>query len=285
MAKLTIHDKGKPRLYEILEPSVYLGKSQESHVRLRDPAVAGVHCQIRRTRDGYKLVDLESKTGTKVNGRFVNQQILEDGDEIELGSTRILFEQEEAPVFEGSATRRRLERDEGFFSRIPPWGMAVLAGSAALLLAAILLLILSTGGPPPGAREAMRADTLFSEGRYDEALEVIREARAKGDVDPAFEKEFQRVEQAIAGQKESTVKIAEAIRYEDTANEVIRFANAEENKKAIAMKEEVLSRFEEWFKKYPDAPEYLKDYMEEARKVALRNFEILGDSAQKRNNW
>ena len=43
-------------------------------------------------RDGYLLADLGSTNGSRVNGLRIGQQLLQDGDEIMIGNTRIGFE-------------------------------------------------------------------------------------------------------------------------------------------------------------------------------------------------
>jgi hypothetical protein len=92
MAKLTIEDGGRQTVYEILDESIVLGIREGVAVRLSDAAASPEHCQIRLVPGtGYKLIDLESKNGTKVNGSFVNQKLLEEGDVIQIGGARIVY--------------------------------------------------------------------------------------------------------------------------------------------------------------------------------------------------
>lgn len=57
-----------------------------------DRVVSKEHCHIELEGDGYVLKDLGSLNGTFVNGERVNQHRLAPGDEITIGSTRIVFE-------------------------------------------------------------------------------------------------------------------------------------------------------------------------------------------------
>ncbi|MEN8149784.1 MAG: FHA domain-containing protein [Planctomycetota bacterium] len=92
MAKLTIREDDKSTVYEILDDVVSIGRKEGASVRLRDSHVGSEHCQIRHVPGvGHKLIDLESRNGTKVNGQYVNQHVLADGDEIALGDVRITF--------------------------------------------------------------------------------------------------------------------------------------------------------------------------------------------------
>jgi hypothetical protein len=99
MPKLTIEETGRSVVYEILDDVVLVGRREGAAVRLTDPHVGMEHCQIRLTPGvGYKLVDLESRNGTKVNGSFVNQHVLRDGDVIEVGKAKLRFSGGTAPV-------------------------------------------------------------------------------------------------------------------------------------------------------------------------------------------
>jgi tetratricopeptide (TPR) repeat protein len=92
MAKLTIHQDDLSTVREIVEDLLVVGRKDGASVRIDDPDVGPEHCQIRNIPGvGYKLVDLESRTGTKVNGAFVNQHVLRDGDVIQIGRARITF--------------------------------------------------------------------------------------------------------------------------------------------------------------------------------------------------
>jgi pSer/pThr/pTyr-binding forkhead associated (FHA) protein len=50
------------------------------------------HAEIRRVGEGVVLTDLGSTNGTRVNGTPVREQILVSGDEVGVGTTRLIFE-------------------------------------------------------------------------------------------------------------------------------------------------------------------------------------------------
>jgi pSer/pThr/pTyr-binding forkhead associated (FHA) protein len=47
---------------------------------------------LRRSNDGVFLTDLGSTNGTRVNGAQVREQILVSGDEVSVGSAKLIFE-------------------------------------------------------------------------------------------------------------------------------------------------------------------------------------------------
>jgi hypothetical protein len=73
------------------EPAV-IGRLPDCAVSLADSQVSRRHAEVRPAGDGFAVADLGSMNGTTVNGVAVREQQLEDGDEIGVGSTTIVFE-------------------------------------------------------------------------------------------------------------------------------------------------------------------------------------------------
>jgi hypothetical protein len=71
---------------------VVVGRSREADIVLQDPNVSRRHAELRRTGDGWQIVDLGSTNGVKVNGRRVDNQPLNAGDQITIGVTDLTFE-------------------------------------------------------------------------------------------------------------------------------------------------------------------------------------------------
>jgi len=62
-------------------------------VVFNDSNVSREHAQMRRTSDGWKILDLGSTNGTKVNGRKIDaEQLLVNGDELLFGTSGARFE-------------------------------------------------------------------------------------------------------------------------------------------------------------------------------------------------
>lgn len=69
----------------------YLGRSDESNVVIARPGVSRKHALIVAGTDGYSIKDLESQNGTFVNGKRITEQPLQDGDQIVIGDSKIIF--------------------------------------------------------------------------------------------------------------------------------------------------------------------------------------------------
>lgn len=79
------------RAHELNKPSVVIGRSRESDIRVSDPNVSRQHAEIRQEGSTYWVVDLGSTNGTSVNGRALKRAKLDDADRITLGSTELVF--------------------------------------------------------------------------------------------------------------------------------------------------------------------------------------------------
>ncbi len=78
--------------FTLTETLITVGRHPDSNLVLADPNVSRNHAEIRPNGDRYMVVDLKSTNGTRVNGVRIDSQVLEDGDEITFGNTRMRFE-------------------------------------------------------------------------------------------------------------------------------------------------------------------------------------------------
>jgi pSer/pThr/pTyr-binding forkhead associated (FHA) protein len=71
---------------------VLVGKDPSCQLVLPDPDVTAEHAELVRDLDGVVIRNLDSKHALEINTQVVEQRRLRDGDEIRIGSTRLLFE-------------------------------------------------------------------------------------------------------------------------------------------------------------------------------------------------
>ncbi|MGA2451035.1 MAG: AgmX/PglI C-terminal domain-containing protein [Polyangiaceae bacterium] len=90
-------------------PKISIGRHPEAMVRLNDPAISSRHAELSLEGGLFRLRDLGSRTGTRINGVAVlPRQPIEAGDQIAIGPFRLratLCEEDiiEAPAVEGRA--------------------------------------------------------------------------------------------------------------------------------------------------------------------------------------
>ena len=93
MYALVIEDraKGVSREFPLGSEKTTIGSADGNSLVLRQEGIAAEHCVLERISDGFKLVDLNTESGTLVNGTYIAQKRLEPGDRIELGDTVIVL--------------------------------------------------------------------------------------------------------------------------------------------------------------------------------------------------
>lgn len=141
-----------PPSYDIIVPSMYrlvfqphttahppvagdaarllIGRAATCGVRLTEAGVRDQHAAIERRDTGYFISDLTNSNGVHVNGTASTTQRLTTGDEIELGTVRLIFE----VVHEPPPRRRTFD----------PWqclGAGLVAGLVAGQLALVAWIL------------------------------------------------------------------------------------------------------------------------------------------------
>jgi hypothetical protein len=71
---------------------ISIGRLDTCDIVLDDPTVSRNHAEVRREGDGFELVDLGSRNGTRVNGYGITRQRLVDGDDLLIGAVPLRFE-------------------------------------------------------------------------------------------------------------------------------------------------------------------------------------------------
>lgn len=77
--------------FELTEPTIRLGRDSSSTLQLHDTEVSRHHAEIRRVENDYAISDLSSSNGTFVNGQRIRQHSLQSGDQVQVGSTLMLY--------------------------------------------------------------------------------------------------------------------------------------------------------------------------------------------------
>jgi pSer/pThr/pTyr-binding forkhead associated (FHA) protein len=77
--------------YDLSSSRVTIGRRPENDIVLQDPHVSRTHARIRFKQGRYVLTDLDSKAGTLVNGRPIQEHVLRPGDQIGIAGKRFVF--------------------------------------------------------------------------------------------------------------------------------------------------------------------------------------------------
>ena len=90
---------GPPVRQELRGERLTIGRAPESDIPLDSTRVSRHHAEIQKAPEGgWSVLDLNSRNGTRVNGRPVAHQTLVHGDRIHIGEFEIRFRSRTAPV-------------------------------------------------------------------------------------------------------------------------------------------------------------------------------------------
>jgi two-component system, NtrC family, response regulator HydG len=79
---------------ELVDSPISVGRLEANQLCLTDPTVSRNHCTIQRVNEQngqYELVDLDSRSGTFVNGMPILRRSLDHGDTIRIGTADFLY--------------------------------------------------------------------------------------------------------------------------------------------------------------------------------------------------
>lgn len=92
-AKLLVSIEGASEVpFPLVENETLIGRLSSADLVLEDRAVSRVHAKIVTNGERHTLIDLESSTGTKVNGVLITRRDLIDGDQIDIGPASLKYE-------------------------------------------------------------------------------------------------------------------------------------------------------------------------------------------------
>jgi hypothetical protein len=100
-------DTGKPpegaflvvdgkRHFRLKLPLIRIGRRLDNDLVLDDPHVSREHMLLKAERGRYQLVDLDSTSGTRVNGRNVTEHLLRPGDVINVAAVELIYGEDRA---------------------------------------------------------------------------------------------------------------------------------------------------------------------------------------------
>ena len=80
------------RVFPLRDLAINIGRGPRNNLVIDDPRVSRLHAQVRIVNDLYTIFDLNSRGGTFVNGKRVEQSALKTGDIISLAGYSIHYQ-------------------------------------------------------------------------------------------------------------------------------------------------------------------------------------------------
>jgi predicted component of type VI protein secretion system len=78
--------------HELAEDLITIGRGQDNTIIINHPSVSTRHAQLQRDGETYRLKDLNSTNGTRVNGIPITEAMLRSGDQIQFGAADARYE-------------------------------------------------------------------------------------------------------------------------------------------------------------------------------------------------
>src|SRR6266581_1487239 len=96
-------------VHELVEELITIGRGPDNTIVISDSSVSSHHAQLQRVGENYRLKDLDSTNGTRVNGIPVTETALRFDDRIRFGGIEARYE----PDTPGSQPLPQLKEIEG----------------------------------------------------------------------------------------------------------------------------------------------------------------------------
>ena len=168
--RLFIKSPGRDeRVYDMAAGEVTVGRDPSVEIPVEDRTLSRRHCRVYKGPDGWRVTDLGSRNGTFLNGQPILDDRLEEGDEIELGETKIssYFPEQDA----ADETQPDLQEILSRAMKSPKARAATLAGRHREIRALTHLMELNE------KINALRDEDQLLEGVLDAAIELTNAGR------------------------------------------------------------------------------------------------------------
>lgn len=81
----------KNQLFNLPEGETLIGRGDEAGLKLPNVSVSRLHCRILVGAQNTSIEDSGSQNGTLVNGKRIEQQVLNGGDELQVGKFTLIY--------------------------------------------------------------------------------------------------------------------------------------------------------------------------------------------------
>jgi len=104
------------QVFELSGDVLTVGRSDSNQIQITHPSISSNHAEFRNEGGDYRLVDLGSTNGSRVNDEKIEESMLRNGDVIMLGNILFSYESEvsvDAPPLPEAETRVDLGGSSG----------------------------------------------------------------------------------------------------------------------------------------------------------------------------
>ncbi|MBN2693114.1 FHA domain-containing protein [bacterium] len=145
LARLKIVEGGNLEEFSIKQDSSTLGRTENNDIVIPNNTISRNHCRFDKTPNGFKVVDLNSGNGIKVNGKKVPAKLLKSGDIISVGGLKIQFIDMSVEHYDSDTSDSVVVRGGKYSGTDPKTKKIILISAVAgiLLLVGIVVFIMN----------------------------------------------------------------------------------------------------------------------------------------------
>ncbi len=142
-------------VFDLKELLITLGRSPDNQIQITHPSISSHHAEFRKESGDYRLVDLGSTNGSRVNDERTEDSMLRKGDVVMLGNILFSYDSEievEAPPLPEAEARVDLSSQSGSgrpadFKNLAPMKKAKResVGFSPVILLAVLFALAGLG--------------------------------------------------------------------------------------------------------------------------------------------
>lgn len=137
------------QVFELSGDVLSVGRADSNQIQITHPSISSNHAELRNEGGDYRLVDLGSTNGSRVNDEKIEETMLRNGDVVMLGNILLFYESEvsvDAPPLPDAETRVDLGGSSGGsrpteFKNLAPIKKAKNDGSRFSLLIFLAFLV------------------------------------------------------------------------------------------------------------------------------------------------
>lgn len=141
------------KVFELSGPSLTVGRLPDNALSIDHNSVSGHHAEMILEEKDYKVKDLDSTNGTRVNGERIAEQKLRRNDIVRFGNIELLYDSEFAapaqalpePSARVSLNASASQGRPATFVNSSPFPKGVTSGNKKWLLAFIILSVIAVG--------------------------------------------------------------------------------------------------------------------------------------------
>ncbi|MCM8535124.1 MAG: FHA domain-containing protein [Lentisphaeraceae bacterium] len=97
--------------FELTKDIFTIGRTEDNDICIPDGTLSSKHAELRKDGDAYKVVDVGSTNGTRINGERIMESPLSSSDILQVGGIEILYDCEDTAHKQSNTTQTNINLD------------------------------------------------------------------------------------------------------------------------------------------------------------------------------